>query len=374
MKTMHAVVLTGHGGLDKLEYHEDWPKPAPRAGEVLIRVAACGLNNTDINTRIGWYAKGVEGGVSKSVALDGYPLDSAAASVSVNNLDGGWGGVISFPRIQGADVCGRVEAVGVGVPADLIDKRVMVDPWLLDSDAPLRFAGARYFGSEVNGGYADYTVVPVDNVHAVTSDYSDAELATFGCAYTTAENLLTRAALEADETVLVSGASGGVGSAVVQLAKIRGAKVVAISTADKAAALTALGADYVVDRHHPELAQAVKDAAQGEADVAVDVVGGDTFSLLIDCLRPGGRYAISGAIAGAVVRLDLRTLYLNDLQLIGATVVPPGTFARLLRYIENKKLRPVLARQFPLRAVAEAQRMFIDKKHVGNIVVVMSAL
>ena len=77
METMHAVVLTGHGGLDKLEYHEDWPKPAPGAGEVLIRVAACGLNNTDINTRIGWYAKGVEGGVSKSVALDGYPSASA---------------------------------------------------------------------------------------------------------------------------------------------------------------------------------------------------------------------------------------------------------------------------------------------------------
>ena len=373
METMHAVVLTGHGGLDKLEYHEDWPKPAPGAGEVLIRVAACGLNNTDINTRIGWYAKGVEGGVSKTVALDGYPSTSASVAASVDNADGGWGGVISFPRIQGADVYGRVEAVGAGVHAELIDKRVMVDPWLLDSAAPLRFAGARYFGSEVNGGYADYTVVPAGNVHAVNSDYTDAELATFGCAYTTAENLLTRAALEADETVLVSGASGGVGSAAIQLAKIRGAKVVAISTADKAAALTALGADYVVDRHHPELAQAVKDAAQGEADVAVDVVGGDTFSLLIDCLRPGGRYAISGAIAGAVVRLDLRALYLNDLQLIGATVVPPGTFARLLRYIENKKLRPILARQFPLRAVAEAQRMFIDKKHVGNIVLVMDA-
>ena len=371
MKTMRAVVLTGHGGLDKLEYHEDWPKPAPGAGEVLIRVAACGLNNTDINTRIGWYAKGVEGGASKSVALDGYP--STSTSASVDNSDGGWGGVISFPRIQGADVCGRVEAVGAGVQADLIDKRVMVDPWLLDSGAPLNLAGARYFGSEVNGGYADYTVVPADNVHAVNSDYTDAELATFGCAYTTAENLLTRAALEADETVMVSGASGGVGSAVVQLAKNRGAKVVAISTADKAAALTALGADYVIDRHHPELAQAVKDAAQGEADVAVDVVGGDTFSLLINCLRPGGRYAISGAIAGAVVRLDLRTLYLNDLQFIGATVTPAGTFARLLRYIENKKLRPILARQFPLRAVTEAQRMFIDKKHVGNIVVVMDA-
>lgn len=365
MESMRAVVLTGHGGLDKLEYRKNWPKPAPRAGEALIRVAACGLNNTDINTRIGWYAKGVEGGVSKSVALDGYP--------SVDNSDGGWGGVISFPRIQGADVCGRVEAVGAGVLPDLINKRVMVDPWLLDSSDPANLAGARYFGSEVNGGYAGYTVVPAGNVYAVNSDYTDAELATFGCAYTTAENLLTRAALGGGETVLVSGASGGVGSAVIQLAKIRGAKVVAISSAGKAAALTALGADHVVDRHHPELAQAVKEAAEGEAGVAIDVVGGDTFSLLIDCLRPGGRYAISGAIAAPVVRLDLRTLYLKDLQLVGATVVPPGTFPRLLQYIENKKLRPVLARQFPLRALAEAQRMFIAKKHVGNIVVVMDS-
>lgn len=380
---MKAVVLTGHGGLDKLEYREDVVKPQPGAGEVLIRVGACGLNQTDVNTRIAWYAHGVEQGVTADAALHGY-VEGALHDDSADGADGGWGGALSFPRIQGADVCGVVEGVGAGVAATLVQARVMVDPWLLDSAAPMNLAGARYFGSEVDGGFAEYAVAPAQNVYAVQSDYTDAELATFGCAYTTAENLLTKTAVggnagvdPSDECVVVSGASGGVGSAVIQLAKLRGARVIALSSAEKistgkAGALRQLGADHVVDRQSPQLVNSILDAAGGEVDVAIDPVGGAVFGTLLQCLKRGGRYASCGTFAGSVVPFDLRKLVYRDLQLSGATVVPPGVFARLLGYIETKKLRPVLACAFPLGELAEAQRAFIAKKHVGNIVVTMA--
>ena len=154
---MRAVLLTGHGGLEKLEYREDVPDPVPAEGEALVRVAACGLNNTDINTRTAWYSKGVEQGITESGVVGGY--DEA------NDQDGSWGNsTISFPVIQGADVCGTVESVNGGSQA-FVGKRVMIDPWFLDPEKPGDLSKARYFGSEVNGGYAEFTVAPIGNRH-----------------------------------------------------------------------------------------------------------------------------------------------------------------------------------------------------------------
>ncbi len=362
---MRAVLLTGHGGLDRLEYREDIEKPEPQPGEALIRVRACGLNNTDINTRTAWYSKGVEQGITESAVRGGY--------ASSDDVDGSWGNnAITFPRIQGADVCGVVESVTGEPGSSLVGKRVLIDPWLLDPETPNVLSRARYFGSELNGGYAEFTVVPVKNVYPVNSDYSDVELATFGCSYTTAENLIVRAALSEGETIVISGASGGVGTAAIQLAKIRGATVIAISSPGKEAALKNIGADQVVSRNEKNLVSKIKSLAGGEADVAVDVVGSDTFGVLIDCLRQGGRYSSSGCIAGPMVDFDLRKLIYRDLQLTGATVVPAGTFERLLGYIESGQLKPVLAETWPLKDLAKAQESFMKKRHVGNIVVSLS--
>ena len=359
---MKAVLLTGHGGLDKLEYREDVEKPEPGPGEALIRVKACGLNNTDINTRTAWYSKDVDQGITESAVKDGY-----AAS---NDADGSWGSnAITFPRIQGADVCGVVETVTGEADSPLVGKRVLIDPWLLDTETPDNLSKARYFGSELNGGYAEFTVLPVENIYAVNSDYSDAELATFGCAYTTAENLINKTGLSSGETIVISGASGGVGTAAIQLAKIRRARVIAISSPSKEQALKDIGADQVVSRTEDNLLSTIKHLAGGEVDVAVDVVGGDTFSVLIDCLRQGGRYSSCGCIAGPMVDFDLRKLIYRDLQLTGATVVPAGTFERLLAYIESGQLKPVLAETWPLRDLAKAQESFMKKQYVGNIVV-----
>ena len=357
-QTMHAVVLTGHGGLDKLEFHRDWPVPVPESDEVLIRVAACGLNNTDVNTRSAWYSKG------NSDATTGDALAGAEGE------DGTWGGAaISFPRIQGADAVGTVVRVGEAVEQSLLGKRVMIDGWLRDWDDPLNQSKAGYFGSECDGGYAQYTKVSHRQVHPVETTMSDAELATFACSYVTAENMLNRGAVTAGDTVLVTGASGGVGSALIQLANRRGAQCVGLCGADKADDVKAVGPLAVIDRNCSDLGSALRDAIGKESvDVVADIVGGSLWPQLINALARGGRYTCAGAIAGPTVEFDLRTFYLRDLTFTGATVPLPGVFEDLVGYIERDEIRPLLAATYPLEDFHAAQQAFIDKRHVGNIV------
>ena len=361
---MRAVVLTGHGGLDKLDYREDWPAPRAGPGEVLVKVGACGLNNTDINTRTAWYSKSVSEGITVEGGKGGFATADAAT--------GSWGSAaLSFPRIQGADVAGTIAGVGEGVDPGRIGERVLIDPWLLGLGDWMDPGRSAYFGSECDGGFADYTKVRGENAIAVRSSLSDAELATFPCAYTTAENLVARTGLRPGETVAIAGASGGVGSAAIQLCRLRGARVIAIAAASKAGHLTALGAQAVIDRDTADLEAALRAAAGGPLDVALDVVGGRTFTALVDALRQGGRYSSSGAIAGPTVEFDLRQLIYKDLQLTGATIVPPGTMARIVALIEQGLLKPLLAKTFALRDLAKAQEAFMEKAHVGNIVVTL---
>lgn len=359
--TMRAMILTGHGGPDRLEMREDWPKPEPSIGELRVRVGACGLNNTDINTRSGWYSKSVRGPTTSD----------ATRAPDAKDADGAWGGALAFPRIQGADVVGVVDAIGVGVDPALHGQRVLIDPWLRDWSEPHRRTGCGYLGSERDGGYAQFVVVDHRNVHPVRSELTDAELATFPTVCTTAENMLDRARVERDDTVLITGASGGVGSALIQLANRRGAKVIAICSQAKMSRVAAIGAEATAARSPRGLAHTLRDAiGKSSVSVVADVVGGSDFPALIDALAPGGRYVCSGAIAGPIVELDLRSLYLRDLDFVGATVPPPEHFAKVVRHIENGEIRPLLAATFALRDFHEAQAAFIAKEHVGNIVVV----
>ena len=353
--TMRAMVTMGHGDMDQLVFHPDWPRPDPAAGEVLIRVRACGLNNTDVNTRVGWYSKTVTGATSG----DGYEEVDEDAST--------WGGAsISFPRIQGADVCGEIVAVGDGVDPARIGERVITDNWLRDTDDPLNKNKTGYFGSERNGGFAEYTTIPSSNALAVNSDHSDAELATFSCSYSTAEGMLTRAAVTSADTVLVPGASGGVGGALVQLAKRRGARVIALASEPKHDDVRALGADVVLPRAPDNLRAAL---GCDKITVVADVVGGPYWPTLLDVLERGGRYTCSGAIAGPMVELDLRTMYLRDLTFTGSTVIDRSVTPALVGYIEAGDIKPALAATYKLEDVREAQAAFIAKTHTGNIVV-----
>jgi NADPH:quinone reductase-like Zn-dependent oxidoreductase len=361
---MRAVRLTGHGGPEMLQYQEDVATPRPAADEVLIQVGACGMNNTDINTRTAWYSKSV------TQATD---AGGSAGFEKAKADDSTWGGAgIVFPRIQGADVAGMIVAVGAGVPESRLGERVLVEAWIRDARDPGNRALAGYLGSERDGGYAEFTTVPAVNAHPIQSRYSDAELATFPCSYSTGEYMLTRAQLCAGETVLITGASGGVGSGLVQLAKRRGARVVAVAGRSKMEAVAELGAEWVIARDETDFESAVRAVApDGEVQVVADVVGGSGFPCLLDLLARGGRYVTSGAIAGPMVNLDLRTLYLKDLTLLGATVMPVGIFESLVGYIERQEIRPLLAKTFPLDNIADAQTAFLRKQHVGNFVITL---
>ncbi|KUJ80313.1 alcohol dehydrogenase [Ruegeria marisrubri] len=355
-ETMQAMVLTGHGGLDRYEWYEDWPVPEPGPTDVLIKVGACGLNNTDVNTRTGWYSKAV------SEATTGGAYDE------VGEEDPTWGGrPLVFPRIQGADAVGTVVAVGDKADPSLIGKRVMVNGWLRDWDDPDNMDKTGYYGSECDGGFAQYATADMRGIATVESPLSDAELATFSCSYTTAEGMLERARVGPGDTVLVPGASGGVGGALVQLARLRGARVIAMASEAKHADVAKLGPDRILPRGPEDLRAALGDE---KITVVADVVGGSYWPKLIDILERGGRYTCSGAIAGPIVQFDLRTFYLRDLTFTGSTVLPPEVFENVVRYIEEGKLQPVLAATYPLRELREAQQAFIDKTHTGNIVVV----
>jgi len=338
---MFGVWLVGHGGLENLEIRDDIPAPRPGAGDVLIRVEAAGVNNTDINTRTGWYSKG----------------DHDAADAS-------WTGqALGLPRIQGADVCGTIVGAGDKVAGERIGERVLIEPCLREAggealDPPW------YFGSECDGGFAEYTVVAARHAHKVDSPLKSAELASFPCSYSTAENMLTRAAVGKGDRVLVTGASGGVGSAAIQLAKVRGARVFAVTSPSKAAALLDVGADETIGRDE----DLVSRLGANSIDAVIDLVAGPSWPALLDVMRPGGRYAVSGAIGGPIVELDVRTLYLKDLSFFGCTVLEPAVFPNLVALIERGAIKPLVAETFPLERIAEAQEAFQKKGHIGKIV------
>jgi len=344
-KKMRGVFLTGHGGLDKLEIRDDIPIPKPRPYEVLIRVGAAAVNNTDINTRKAWYSKG-----------DG---ESSDASWS--------GNAIHFPRIQGADVCGRIVAAGDKVSKNRLDERVLVEPCIREVNGEI-LEQPWYFGSECDGGFSEYTVVASCHAYQIESSLSDVELASFPCSYSTAENLLTRANVDTNDTVLVTGASGGVGSAAVQIAKARGAKVVGITSPSKTDKVISLGADKILLRED----SVVKILGSNSLDVVIDLVAGEHWAELLDVLKPSGRYAVAGAIGGPLVELDVRTLYLKDLSLFGCTVLAKEVFSNLIKRIEQNDITPVVAKTFPLGQIADAQKYFVTKKHTGKIVLTLT--
>lgn len=354
-RTMTGVVLTGHGGFDKLEYRDDLKVPQPASDEVLIRVAAAGINNTDINTRIGWYSKGVKTGTDAEIAQ---------ASDTRQDDDSTWSGqALKFPRIQGADCCGHIVAVGASVDPKRIGERVLVSSIFHPSlNSPAYECWT--FGSECDGAFARYTTAPARETYKVECNWTDVELGSIPCAYSTAENMLHRANVKSGERVLITGASGGVGAAAIQLAKRRGARVVAVGGRVKTDQMLDIGADQVIPRGE----SVVQELGRETIDVVVDLVAGSAFSDLLDVLKKGGRYAVAGAIAGPIVELDVRTLYLKDLSFFGCTFQDDEVFTNLVAYVERGEIRPHIGKVFPLEDIVAAQNHFLSKMTCGKIV------
>lgn len=347
-ETMRAVFLTGHGGPEMLEYHDDVPVPSPATGEVLVEVGACGVNNTDIWVREGAYgAKDAPDAVS---SFGDQPL--------------------KFPRIQGADIAGRIVAVGAGVDQARIRERVMVDFGIYE-DPGEDSASVDYIGHARDGGFAEYVAVPAENARSVETRLSDAELATFCCAYITGERMLNRARVMSGETVLITGASGGVGSGVVQLCRAGGALPVAVVGPGREAALREIGAEAVITRGVGDFKAEVMKALSAPVDVVVDTVAGPLFSDLLALLRRGGRYVSCGAIGGPVVEFDVRTMYLNHLDLIGSSQGSRREFNVIVDYALSGRIKPLLARTYLLADIARAQADFKKKDFVGKLVIVI---
>lgn len=352
---MKAIVTTGNGGYDKLVY-KDVPMPTPDNHEVVIKVLAAGMNNTEINTRLGWYSSSVTDATNEVSQQSDQPITEKA--------DGGWNAATPFPFIQGTDCCGIIAAVGADGDQSLLAARVLVRPCTRTTD--FSSLDNIWMGSDFDGAFAQYVKVRASEVFVVNSDWSDAELGSIPCAYGTAENMLHRAKLTAGEVVLVTGASGGVGSATIQLAKRRGATVIAVASNDKHASLKPLGVDHLLDRNDDLIAL----LGEKSVDLVVDNVAGQGFPQMLKLLKVGGRLVSSGAIAGPIVDLDMRDMYLKDIQLIGTTAWDEPVFGNLVGYIERNEIVPLVAKTFPLQQIAQAQQEFVTKQHVGKFVLI----
>ncbi|TXS48292.1 Zn-dependent oxidoreductase [Streptomyces sp. t39] len=340
---MRAVRITAHGGPEVLEPAEV-PVPVPATGEVLIRVAAVALNNTDLWTREGAYG----------VAGDGKALS-------------GWRGPVAFPRIQGADVAGHVVAAGTDVDPRLAGRRVVVDPAVYDADGP-DANPVGLMGSERDGGYAQYVTAPAERVHDMTaSPLTDDQLAALPTAYGTALGMVERGRLRRGETALVTGASGGVGLALVQIARARGARVLALTSGTKADLVRQAGAHDVADRAG-DVAGQVRALAPDGVDVVLDVVAGELVAEAMPLLRESGRWVVAGALGGYDVSFDVRRLYLRNAQLIGSSMHTPAHFALLMDLARRGEVQPVVSAAFPLAQAGRAQEELARRAHVGKIV------
>ncbi|EPC02640.1 alcohol dehydrogenase [Litchfieldella anticariensis FP35 = DSM 16096] len=361
--TMSAMLLTGHGDIDKLVYRQDVPTPKPAKGEVLVKVTATAKNNTDRKAREGLYPTQDKGDVT-SFQIGGSPT-------------------LTFPRIQGADVAGRVVAVGEGVDAERIGQRGLLDFNLYADERPDINLTPDYYGHGADGGFAEYIAVPSNQFHTVGNpELADAELAAMGmCSYQTALHMLNAANVKAGERVLVTGASGGVGTALIQLCRIMGAIPYALSKQDKAQALLELGAEAVLDRSNMQDFTDKVRAVTGDQpiDAVMDLAGGEMTNHFIDTMifdmkrrTTYPRLSIAGASAGNVSEIMWTRIYLYQVQIFGVSHGTREEAKQLVEWIRSGQLKPVLHAAFKLSDLHEAETYFVNRSSnfLGKIVIV----
>lgn len=361
--TMAAVQLVGHGGVDQLQYSTEVPVPQPGQGDVLVQVTATAKNNTDRKAREGLYPTKDKG--------------------DVTSFQMGGEATLTFPRIQGADIVGRVVAVGEGVSESRMGERGLLDFNLYPDDQRDINLTPDYYGHGADGGFAEYVALPSDQFHRVDNpELADAELASMGmCSYQTAFHMLTVAGVAAGERVLVSGASGGVGTALIQLCRIIGAIPYALSQQDKADALLALGAEAVLDRSDmSQFTEQVKALTGGKPiDAVMDLVGGEMTDAFIDTMifdmkqrSTYPRLSIAGASGGNLSEIMWTRVYLYQVQVFGVSHGTREEAEQLIAWIREGALKPVLHAAFPLSHLREAEEYFVHRgsNYLGKIVIV----
>lgn len=339
---MKAIYFQRHGGPEVLEYG-DVAEPAPGPGEVRVRLHAAALNRLDLWTREGW--PGIR---------------------------------LALPHIPGADGAGVIAAVGKGVTDPAEGTRVVINASLSCGECEACRAGQdnlcrswKLLGEHVSGTYAESVVVPAANVVPLPDAVSFEDAAAAGLVFHTAwHSLITRGRLRAGETVLIVGASGGVNTASIQVARLAGARVLVVGSArDKLALAEALGADVLIDRSaDPDWSRAVYQATgRRGADVVVDNVIGTTLGHSLRAARKGGRILTVGNTGGATVELDNRYLFGKHLSLIGSTMGTRSDFVAVMGLVFAGRLRPVVDRAYDLPDAAEAQRRLARGEQQGKI-------
>lgn len=329
---MRAVVIYEHGGRDKLAL-DDVPDPTPARGEILLRVKAVGLNYLDVFVRRG---------------MPGLPID--------------------LPRISGGDVAGEVAALGEGVQSVEVGQRLLIDPAVRMPDGTL---GA--LGESTTGGLSEYMTVSADNAIPLPHDVSYEQAAALPIAYGTAWRMLrTRGRVRAGESVLVLGASGGVGTGAVQIAKMMGCVVfAAASSEDKLQRLKDLGADYLVNyAAHPEFHRYVRGLTDGEGvDVVVNYTGGDSWVRSLKSVKHGGRILTCGATAGFDPPTDIRYIWRKEMDIIGSDGWRRQDLIDLLNAVRDGRITPVIGAVLPLEQTAEGHRLLEEREIFGKAIV-----
>jgi alcohol dehydrogenase len=325
---MRAVAIGAHGGLEQVRLRTDWPEPTAAAGQAVVAVRACGLNYLDI------------------FVLQGMP-----------------GLPVAMPRIPGGDIAGVVHAVGTGVGGEWIGRRVLIDPHIKPDGA---------LGEHANGGLCERIAVDAENLIPMPDDVSFEQAAALPIAYGTAHRMMvTRGRVQADELVLILGASGGVGTGCVQIAKNLGARVIACaSSAEKLRRLEALGADHVIDYTREDFSRkAWEISGKRGVDVLVNYTGGDTWVPSLRALARRGRLLTCGATAGFDPRTDIRYIWRREVDIMGANGWTRQDLETLLSDVARGTIAPVIDRVLPLADSAEAMRLLLDREVFGKVIV-----
>ena len=338
---MKAVLLHKHGGPEVLEYG-DFPEPIPGSGEVLVQLEAAALNRLDLWVRAGW--PGIK---------------------------------LEYPHIPGADGAGRVAALGTGVTQWRVDDRVVINSNLGCGACPACLAGRdnlcrdwHLLGETVRGTYAEYVVVPAGNLYPLPAGFDPHTAAAAALVYHTAwHSLITRGGLRAGESVLIVGASGGVNTASIQIARLAGADVYVVgSSAEKLALAEAMGAHHLIDRSKDENWPKAIFTLTGKrgVDVIVDNVG-TTFPLSFRAAAKGGRILTVGNSAGPKFEIDNRFIFGKHLSLIGSTMGTKADFAAVMALIIEGKLKVALDKTFLLSEAGQAQERLEKGQQLGKI-------
>lgn len=339
---MKAAVFDEFGGPEVLRIAE-LPVPEPGAGEVLLRVRAAGLNHLDL-----WLRRGL-------------PIDT------------------TMPHIGGSDIAGEIAALGPGITGIKLGTRVVVDPsvgcgdceWCRAGEIPL-CVDYRIIGEHVNGGFAEYVAVPATNLLPIPGDVSFEDAAAAPLVFLTAwRGLITRGRLAPGDAVLVTGASGGVATAAIQIAKHAGATVYAVTTTENVQAVRDLGADVIYDRTAgPFAKQLWQDTGKRGVDIVFDSVGSALWEQNVRSLARGGRLVVYGATTGHEAKLDLRAVFWKQIEVVGTTMSNRAEFDEVMRLVFGGALRPVVDAVLPLAEIRSAHERLERGDQFGNIVVV----